>query len=117
MQNRVKHVLINTFALFVSVLPPIIATLSYFSLWSDARSLSGLCLILLIISLVPLLRRIKIELKSASMPVIWGCIFVIFLLFSSIAKEMCVISLIGFISNLLGAILYRIARRYKDNEQ
>ncbi len=117
MSIRVKHTLLNAIALLISVIPPIAATLLYFPLWKDARSVSGFCLLILIISLVPLLRRIKIELKSASMPFIWGAIFVIFWLFSSIAKQMCVISLIGFISNLLGAIFYGIAKRYRDEKQ
>ena len=51
------------------------------------------------------------------MLVISLAIFLIFLLASRIATEMLTISFIGFVGNVIGAVLFRLARRYGRNEE
>jgi fumarate reductase subunit C len=50
--------------------------------------------------------------KSASSPVMWFIIFVTFFLLSKIADEMTVISFVGFVTNLIGTLLFNLAKKY-----
>ena len=96
------------------VLPPAICTLSYFPLWRDVgyeSCISGGVALLLIICALPIYRLIKKLITSYSSYLVWLILFILFLGLSRIADQMTVISLVGFIGNLLGAICFRIARR------
>jgi hypothetical protein len=42
----------------------------------------------------------------------WFILFVIFFLLSKIAHEVTVISFVGFITNLIGTLLFNLAKRY-----
>jgi hypothetical protein len=46
----------------------------------------------------------------------WFLIFISFFLLSRIAREMTVISFVGFVTNLLGSVFFRIARKYGAKE-
>lgn len=105
--------------IIVCTLPAVIATLSYFPLWiarENASILSGLSLVLLIIAAVPLAKYAKSILKSPSAHTVWLIIFVIFFLLSRIASEITVISFVGFISNVIGAIILKASDKIKEKE-
>lgn len=115
--NPTRHLLFNALGLIFSVIPVGVAILSYFPLWlarDDASILSGLALLLCAAALVPFYRYVRDALRSASAPLMWFIFFVIFLLLSKIADEITVISFVGFVSNLIGAIFFRIARKVKN---
>ena len=42
----------------------------------------------------------------------WLIAFILFLSLSRIADEMTVISFVGLISNLIGSLIFKLARRY-----
>ena len=114
MTTRTKCRLLRLLGLSLSVLPPAILTLSYFPLWQRLGApyiISGGTLLLLILSALPMIRRIKEILRSPSAYVIWLIIFLLFFTLSRIANEMCVISLSGFIGNLVGSLLFGAAKR------
>ena len=113
-----KRLLFNALGLFFSVIPVCVSIFSYFPVWihrEDASILSGLSLLLVAAALIPLYRYVKAALASASAPLMWFILFVVFFLLSRIAEEMTVIAFVGFVSNLIGSLLFRIARA-SENE-
>ena len=118
--NPTRRLCFNALGLFFSVIPVAVATFSYFPLWlrrEDASILSGLTLVLLILTLIPLFKYVKEAIRSASVPFMWFILFVIFFLLSKIASEITVISFVGFISNLVGSVFFRMARAQRNVER
>ena len=117
--NPTKRLLFNTLGLAISVIPVAVAIFSYFPLWierEDASLVCGISLLLAGLAMVPMLKYIKHFLSSASAPIMWFLVFVIFFCLSRIADEVTVISFVGFTSNLIGAAMFKIAHRYgKEN--
>jgi hypothetical protein len=115
--NPTKQLLFNALGLFFSVIPVGVAIFSYFPLWirrEDASILSGISLLLLAAAIVPCYRYVKSALRSASAPMMWFLFFMIFLLLSKIADEITVISFVGFISNLIGSVFFKLGRKGID---
>ena len=111
--NPARRLLLNALGIFFSVIPVTVSIFSYFPLWiarEDASVLSGFTLVLLLLALVPCFKYLKVALQSASAPFLWFIIFITFMLLSRIADEITVISFVGFVGNVIGAIFFRIAR-------
>lgn len=116
--TKTKYYALTALSVAVSVIPVAAATLSYFSLWSErggAAVLSGGALILMLLASAPIFKLIKRALASPSIPLIWLVFFLLFFTLRSIADEITVISLVGFISNSIGALIFKFASRYKVN--
>ena len=117
-----KRLIFNALGLIFSTLPPFFAVLSYFPIWRERGAetiLSGLSLCLIMISAIPLFRAVKRALYSPSAPLIWLLVFIVFFALSKIAADVTVISFLGFVSNLVGAFFYAIAKRsgVKEDEE
>lgn len=100
--------------LLISVLAPLFAVLSYFPIWKNEgiyAQLSGLSLCLILICAVPFFRALKKHLLSPGAPLLWFFMFILFFSLSKIADEVTVVSFVGFISNLIGTIFFRLGRR------
>lgn len=113
--SPLKAALIRFLALLISVGAPLTAVLLYFPVWKRggaASLVSGFMLFLFILVSVPLFKFMGERLRSAAAPIMWLFVFIVFFSLSRIADEMTVISLIGFISNLIAALLFRVAERY-----
>ena len=113
----VKHAL-HILALSLCILPPALATLFYFPLWQTrggAALLSGGTVLLIALSAIPLMKFIAAKIRSAASWVMWSFIFVAFFLLSRIADEMTVISFFGALGNILGALVFKIAKRGEEN--
>jgi chromate transport protein ChrA len=111
--NPTRRLLFNALGLFFSVIPVAVSIFSYFPLWiarEDASILSGISLVLAAMALVPCFRYVKEAMRTASAPVMWLAIFIVFLLLSKIANEITVIAFVGFVGNLVGAVFFRLAR-------
>ena len=94
------------------ILPPAICTLSYFPLWKHdgyQSCIAGGVALLLVICALPLYKLISRRLMSYSSYLIWLFLFLVFFGLSKIAEQMTVISLVGFVGNLLGAICFHLA--------
>ena len=118
--NPSKHLLFNAIGLLVSIIPVTVSIFSYFPLWvsrRDASVLSGTSLLLICLALVPLYKHMKRNLRSPSAPLMWFCAFMLFFLLAKIADEMVIISFVGFSTNLIGAAFFKLARRYKNEEE
>ena len=116
MKANAKLLIIRFTGLLFAVLPPIVATLSYFPLWKNRGTgavISGIALLFILLSLVPLAKLLKRILSSPTAYTMWFVLFVLFFFLSKIADEMAVISFVGFLGNLISALIWRFARRLK----
>ena len=111
---RLKELIISFVALLFSTLPPLIATASYFPIWAEKSGthvISGFALLLTLICISPIFKIIKRTFESPSVTTVWLIVFALFFALSKIAEEMIVISFVGFIGNLIGSLLFRLARK------
>lgn len=115
--NPTKRLLFNALGLIVSVIPVTAAIISYFPVWArrgDASILSGMSLILVAIAMLPLYKHVRESLRSPSAPMMWFFSFLVFLLLSRIADEMTVISFVGFVTNVIGSLCFKRAKKYYE---
>ena len=106
--------------MLLCILPPAIAVISYFPVWVSRGGesvLSGFTVLLLAVCALPLWRAVKRVLSSPSIHTLWLIFFILFLLLSRVAEEMTVISLVGFLSSSLGAILIRLSEGKNKEEE
>lgn len=102
------------------VLPPAICVLTYFPLWREIgyqHCIAGGSALLLVICMIPLYRLIRRGIASVSAYLVWLIMFILFFALSRIAEQMTVISFVGFIGNLLGAICLHIAKKCRDGKE
>ena len=102
------------------IIPPLVCTLSYFPLWKSVgyeSCIAGGSALLLILCFFPLLKFLTKALTSYGSYLIWLLCFLLFFALSKIAEQMTVISLVGFIGNLLGSLCFAAARRRKNERQ
>lgn len=110
MTNKTKSIILRVIALVLCIAPPMTVTLSYFPLWvekSTAATLSGSALVLMLLCLVPLMRQIARGIKTPAMWMIWLFLFLLFFALRAIVDELVVITFVGFVSNGVGAVLYK----------
>lgn len=119
MRNSTKGAIIKTVALGIDVGVPLVATLSQFPMWiakSAEATMSGLCLILLVLSVIPFLKQLKEYFKSPSAWVLWGAVFVVLFMLRSIIDQILVVAFAGFLANALGAVIYNIGKHVGEKE-
>ena len=117
---RLKELIISFIALLFSTLPPLVATITYFPIWaakSGTHVISGFSLLLTLICISPIFKLVKRALASPSVTTVWLVVFALFFALSKIAEEMIVISFVGFIGNLIGALLFRLAKKSAGERQ
>lgn len=105
--------LLRVISTVVDVAAPVIAVLIQFPLWikeSSGATVSGIAVLLIIISAIPLRNRIKSFMQSPSIPVLWAVFFGLFVLLSNIIKQMIVVAFVGLVSNIIGTIINLIAK-------
>ena len=115
--NITKYLILSTFGVLLCTLPPLCAILSFFPIWTEKGGrciVSGFVLLLLAAAFAPLYRSFKRLLESAAAYTLWLVVFVLFFILSSIADEMTVISFFGFLGNVMGAIFFKLAEKYKE---
>lgn len=98
----------------LSVLPPALATLSYFPLWVEAgatQTVSGLCALTLVICAVPLFRIVMRHLRTPSLPLFWTLAYLLLKCLASIISELCLIAFVGACSNIVGALFFHLAKK------
>ena len=110
MKRRTKGLLLRCIAILLDVGAPLTATAIYFPLWverSAEATVSGMFVVLGLLSAIPLFRIVKERIKSPSSWMVWLILLIVFAALETIVSEIKIISLVGLISNLIGAILYR----------
>ena len=96
------------------ILPPAICTLNYFPIWREVGyecCIAGGVALLLALCAIPLYKLIAERLKSFSSYLMWLVLFLLFFGMSRIADQMTVICFVGFVSNLMGAVCFHIAKK------
>ena len=111
--GKAKRLIFRALGILFSVVPPALCVLFYFPLWenSSGKLLSGGTILLLVLASFPIFRIVAARLKTPAAHTLWLIIFVIFYLLSAIAEEMIVISFTGFVSNAIGAVMFKLAGR------
>lgn len=117
-----KKALLFASGIAASTLPVAACTLSYFPLWKergDGALLSGFAVLLLLLSFMPLYKSLRRLLHSPAVYTMWFIAFLLFFTVSKIANEMTVICFVGFISNLIGALFFKLSgiRMRKDEDR
>lgn len=119
MKNSTKGFILKTTAIVIDVAVPIVATLTQFPLWvehSAEATMSGVCLVLIGLSVIPFFKVLKEYFKSPSSWVIFGLIFMFLLLLRSILDQMLIVSFAGFVANIIGAALYGIGNNLQQKD-
>ena len=101
------------------IIPPAVCTLMYFPLWKTVGyeyCIAGGTALVLAITMIPLYKLVRRHLEGYSSYLIWLVLFLLFLALSRIAEQMTVISFVGFVGNLLGAICFHLAGRRGGKE-
>ena len=114
-----KRLFFSFIGLCICIIPVSVTILSYFPLWlakDDASILSGVALILIAMALLPLYKHIKHILSSPSASTMWFIFFITFFLLSRIANEMTVISFVGFTTNIIGSVFFKLSHKYSPKE-
>ena len=115
-KQRRKFYLLYALGLLFSVLPVASSIILYFPIWADRGAttvISGFSLILLLMAIAPAIKLVKQALKSPAAYLMWFIAFLIFFMLAEIAEDMKVICFVGFISNLVGAMIFKLAERYR----
>ncbi|MBQ7333534.1 MAG: hypothetical protein IJW38_04210 [Clostridia bacterium] len=103
-------------AVCLSVVPVSLATISYFPIWKKEGAvsmLSGFTLLLLLFSIIPLIKLFKKYFTSPTATNMWFIFFLVFFALSKIADEMVVISLVGYLGNLLASLIWKLSGRVR----
>ena len=109
-----KKIFLFVIGLAICTLPVLIAALSYFPTWrerGDGSVISGILLLIVILAAAPIFKALKMLFRSPAAYLMWLVAFAIFFSLERIAHEMTVISLVGFISNLCGALIFRLCAK------
>lgn len=118
--NLFAYFSLHIIGFILCVAPPAICTLSYFPLWREVgyhSCIAGGVALILVLSIIPLYKLLRRTLISFSSYLMWLLLFLIFFGLSKIADQMTVISFVGFVGNLLGAICFFFAKRFKRIER
>lgn len=111
------NICLHIIGLLLCILPPALATASYFPLWINRgaeSTIAGGGVLILVLCAAPLWKAVLRLLRSPSSHVMWLLLFGLFLFLSRIAEQMVVISFFGLVGNLLGAICFYIERRRRE---
>ncbi len=112
MHNGKRSVILFLLGIIASTLPVASCVVLYFPLWESKGGgaiISGFSILLLALSALPLFKLWQRLLKSPSAHTVWFILFIIFFISSRIADEMTVISFVGFLGNLVGAIFVKLS--------
>lgn len=105
--------ILRAFGLLLCVVPPAWETIEYFPDWVQEgyqTTFSGIAVLLLAISILPLAKFVLQKIKSPSAWMVWVLIYVLLFSINQVMDEALVISKIGAISNVAGCALFYLAR-------
>ena len=115
--NPWVYLALRALAITLCVAPVAAAILCYFPVWvaeGGEGIIPGVTVLLLVSAALPLWRLIRRALASLASYTLWLIVFLAFLCLSRIADEMTVISFIGFVGNLAGAMVFKISDRLRE---
>lgn len=110
MTNTTKGSLMKNAALVMAVGCPIGAAATQFPVWvheSAEATMSGMFLVIVLLSSIPIFRLMRDRLKSPFMPLLWIAFTVVLLALRAIIDDLILIGGIASISNTAGWALYK----------
>lgn len=115
--NKRKARIAKITATLTATVPPFVATCTQFPMWvehSSKATMSGLFLVLAVISCLPFLKQIKEYAKSPASWAVWGVILVSLILIRNIINQMIIVAGVGLISNLISTGIFKISDHYAN---
>jgi hypothetical protein len=116
----VKKKVFRLLGYLFSVFPPLAATLACFpplyARGDGERAVSLGAVLLLALSLLPILRRLRVILRTPSAPLLWGILLAVFYVAHRVAAEVVFISCFGLVGSLLGALFFRLGKARRGGE-
>ena len=116
MTKHKQGVILYYVGIAVSVIAPLITALTQFPVWTEKvpkTQLGGMFIFTALLSCIPLLKHIKMQLKAPSAVTVWAIIFLICLSMNKIIEQLNIIALVGLISNVIGAILCSVGNKLR----
>ena len=120
LSQRSKGKIIQLAAVALDVGAPLVATLTQFPVWiqrSAESTVSGLFVVFALLSAIPLIRYFKDMFRSPSATIIFGLLLIALIGLKDIIDEMIIVSLVGLISNFVGARVYNAGQGFIDKEK
>lgn len=116
----VKTVSMTALGALLCIVPPIAVTIGYFPVWvekSSSSTISGLSMILILVSIIPLFKLVKDHLKTPSAPLLWAIICLFAVMFRSIIDQVIVIAFVGTVSSIAGFFVFKARDRMKEKQK
>ncbi len=119
-KGKFVNIILHIIGFLLCIVPAAVCTMLYFPIWREAgigSCIAGGGALILVICAIPIYKLLRRMLSGASAYMMWLIAFLLFFGLSKIAAEMTVISFVGFVSNLIGAILMKIGGKKDEQER
>lgn len=100
----------------ISVLAPLITAMTQFPIWTEnvpKSQLGGMFIFTALLSCIPFLKHIRMQLKTPSAVTVWALLFLVCWAMDKIIDQLYVIALVGLVANILGAVLCAVGNRLR----
>ena len=100
----------------ISVLAPLITAMTQFPIWTEKvpkSQLGGMFIFTALLSCIPFLKHIRMQLKTPSAVSVWALLFLVCWAMNKIIDQLYVIALVGLMANILGAVLCAVGNRLR----
>lgn len=118
LSDKQKHYLFKILGFLFCIVPPLVVTVIKYPLWSASKgaTLSVVSVILIVLCCIPFKKYLKEVWKNPSAWQMWLFIFLADIILENIAQMTKIISLVGFISSIIGSIMFQLSKRYETME-
>lgn len=108
MTRKAKGNIVYYVGLAVSIAAPLVAAATQFPVWTEnvePTQISGMFVFVAILCMIPLFNHFRIALRSPSSAMLWTIMFVVTWALSKIIDQIVIVSLVGAVSNIIGAVM------------
>lgn len=116
MTGNKKGAILYYTGMVVSVLAPLITAMTQFPIWTEKvpkSQLGGMFIFTALLSCIPFLKHIRMQLKTPSAVSVWALLFLVCWAMNKIIDQLYVIALVGLMANILGAVLCAVGNRLR----
>lgn len=116
MTRKAKGNIVYYVGLAVSIAAPLVAAATQFPVWTEnvePTQISGMFVFVAILCMIPLFNHFKIALRSPSSAMLWTIMFVVTWALSKIIAQIVIVSLVGAVSNIIGAVMCGIGNHLR----
>jgi len=106
-----RKYIFNALGFALSVIPALVATIDQFPLMTTTGQASVMAILAIVLCCVPFIKQIKAAFRSPSAWMMWGIIFLLCALTRALVDEFYAISMVAFVSSLIGALFFWLAKR------